>query len=185
MLVLAANFPDHPKKPLPPPEESQNFARQLLSTADQVADTYLEIDARGAPRTVTRIDHLPWLPGDIATGGNSVWVVQDGGQEVLRFDARTGRAAGRFEISGDPTGANADGVAYADGSLWLGRGNGVARVDPSNGRVLHRFATPARYVVFADGAVWAGEPGTGTIWKIDPASNRVDDGRISISTGTT
>jgi ABC-type transport system substrate-binding protein/predicted Ser/Thr protein kinase len=124
-------------------------------------------------RKVTRIDHLPWVPGNVATHGDSVWVVQDVGQEVIRFDARTGRVAGRFEIRGDPSGANADGVVYADGSLWLSRGNGVVRVDPRTGRVVHRFAAPSRYLLFADGTIWAGEPGSGRIWKIDPATNRV------------
>jgi serine/threonine-protein kinase len=124
-------------------------------------------------RQVTRIEHLPWVPGDVATAGNAVWVVHDIGQEVIRFDARTGRVAGRFDIHGDPSGANSDGVAYADGSLWLSRLTGVVRVDPRTGRVVHRYAAPSRYLVSADGAIWAGEPGSGRIWKIDPATNRV------------
>jgi ABC-type transport system substrate-binding protein/tRNA A-37 threonylcarbamoyl transferase component Bud32 len=122
---------------------------------------------------VTRIDRLPWVPGNVATSGDSVWVVQDGGQEVMRLDARTGKLAGSFDISGDPTGSNADGVVYADGSLWLSRGNGVVRADPKTGRVAHRYAAPSRYLVFADGEIWAGEPGSGQIWKIDPATNSI------------
>ncbi|HEX6679777.1 MAG TPA: ABC transporter substrate-binding protein, partial [Gaiellaceae bacterium] len=124
-------------------------------------------------RKVTRIDHLPWVPGNVATAGDSVWVVQDVGQEVIRVDARTGKVAARFKIRGDPSDTNADGVVYADGSLWLSRNNGLVRVDPRTGRVLRRFATPSRYLVVADGAIWAGEPGSGRIWKIDPATNRV------------
>ena len=123
-------------------------------------------------RRVTRIDRLPWVPGSVAAGGESVWVVQDAGQEVLRFDARTGRAAGRLEIR-DPSGANADGVVYANGSLWVSRGNGVVRVDPRTGRVVRRFAASARYLVFADKAIWAGDPGSGRIWKIDPGTSRI------------
>jgi serine/threonine-protein kinase len=124
-------------------------------------------------RRVTRIDQLPWVPGDIATGDDSVWVVQDAGQEVLSFDARTGRATGSFEIRGDPTGTNADGVVYAGGSLWVSRGNGVVRVDPRTGRVVSRFAGAGRYLVSADGAIWAGDPSSGRIWKIDPGTNGV------------
>jgi tRNA A-37 threonylcarbamoyl transferase component Bud32 len=126
-----------------------------------------------ANRRVTRIDRLPWVPGGVGADANSVWVTQDIGQEVIRFDAGTGRIADRFEIRGDPTGANAGGVASADGSLWLSRGNGVVRIDPRTGRVLHRFATPSRWLVFADDAIWAADPGSGRIWKIDPATNRV------------
>jgi len=124
-------------------------------------------------RKVTRIDHLPWVPGNVATAGDSVWVVQDAGQEVIRFDAGSGRIAGRFEIRSDPSGANADGVVYAVGSLWLSRGNSVVRVDPRSGHVVRRFAAPSRYLLFADGAIWAGEPASGRLWKIDPATNRV------------
>ena len=127
---------------------------------------------------VTRIDHLPWGPGDVATGGDAVWVVEDQGQEVMSFDPRTGRVAGRVEIRGDPNARNADGVVYADGSLWVSRGNGVVRVDPGTGRVIHRYATPARYLLFADDAIWAGEPGSGRIWKIDPGTSRVQGQKL-------
>jgi tRNA A-37 threonylcarbamoyl transferase component Bud32 len=126
-----------------------------------------------ANRRVTRINHLPWVPGGVGADANSVWVTQDFGQEVTRLDARTGRVDNRFEVHGDPAGANAGGVAYADGSLWLSRGSGLVRIDSRTGRVLHRFATPSRWVLFADGAIWAADPGSGRIWKIDPATNRV------------
>jgi ABC-type transport system substrate-binding protein/tRNA A-37 threonylcarbamoyl transferase component Bud32 len=139
-----------------------------VTTANQ---TLVRISLR--TRKVTRIAHLPWVPGNVTTGDDSVWVVQDVGQEVIRFDARTGKVAGRFQIRGDPEGANADGVVYAQGSLWLSRGNSVVRVDPRTGLVIHRYAAPSRYLVFADGAIWAGDPGTGRIWKIDPATNSV------------
>jgi tRNA A-37 threonylcarbamoyl transferase component Bud32 len=124
-------------------------------------------------RRITRIDRLPWVPGGIGAGGDSVWVVQDVGQDVIRMDAGTGRIAHRFEIRGDPTGANAGGVVYADGSLWLSRGNAVIRVDSRTGRVVHRFEAPSRWLLSADGAIWAGDPGSGRVWKIDPATNRI------------
>jgi predicted Ser/Thr protein kinase len=144
-----------------------------LTTANQ---TLVRVSLR--THRVTRIDHLPWIPGGVATGGNAVWVVEDQGQEVKRFDDGTGRAAGGFEIRGDPTGRNAGGVVYAGGSLWLSRGNGVVRVDPATGRVARRFATPARYLLFADGALWAGEPGSGRIWKIDPGTSHVQGQKL-------
>jgi serine/threonine protein kinase/ABC-type transport system substrate-binding protein len=136
-----------------------------------VNQTLVRISLR--TRRVTRIDRLPWVPGGVAAGGGSVWVVEDVGQEVIRFDARSGRIVGRFEVRGDPSGANAGGVVDANGSLWLSRGNGVVRADPRTGRVLHRFAAPSRWLVFADEAIWAGEPGSGRVWKIDPATNNV------------
>jgi serine/threonine-protein kinase len=125
-------------------------------------------------RKVTRVDTLPWIPGGVAIGGGAVWVAQDQGQEVLRFDPRTGRQTGQLEISGDPTGANADGVVYANGSLWVSRGNSVVRVDPRTGRVLDRVPAQARYLLYADRAIWAGDPQSGRISKIDPVANRVE-----------
>jgi serine/threonine-protein kinase len=124
-------------------------------------------------RKVTRIDRLRWIPGNVAVGGSAVWVVQDQGQVVLRFDLRTGRRTGRLEIHGDPTDANADGVVYARGSLWISRNNSIVRVDPRTGRVTHRFPAASRYLLFADGAIWAGAPDSGRIWKIDPDTDRV------------
>jgi predicted Ser/Thr protein kinase len=126
-----------------------------------------------ASHKVTAIRQMPWIPAGVATHGSSVWVLQDVGQEIIRLDARTGNVAGRFEVRGDPTGANWGGAAYVDGSLWLARGNGVVRIDPRTGRVRHRFRAASRWLVFADGAIWAGEADTGRIWKIDPATNKI------------
>jgi serine/threonine protein kinase/ABC-type transport system substrate-binding protein len=126
-----------------------------------------------AKRKVTAVRQLPWVPAGVAAGANSVWVLQDVGQEIIRIDAHSGKIAGRFDVRGDPTGANWGGAAYADGSLWLARGDGVARVDPLTGRVLHRFPAASRWLVFADGAIWAGEPGSGRVWKIDPLANKI------------
>ncbi|HKD32199.1 MAG TPA: ABC transporter substrate-binding protein [Gaiellaceae bacterium] len=126
-----------------------------------------------ATRKVTAVRPMPWIPAGVATHGNAVWVLQDVGQEIIRLDARTGKIAQQFQVHGDPKGFNAGGAAYADGSLWLARGNGVVRVDPRTGRVLRRFPTASRWLVFADGAIWAAEPGSGRVWKIDPGSNRI------------
>jgi ABC-type transport system substrate-binding protein/predicted Ser/Thr protein kinase len=126
-----------------------------------------------ASHKVTAVRQMPWIPAGVATHGSLVWVLQDVGPEIIRLDAQTGKVTGHFLVHGDPTGWNAGGVAYADGSLWLARGNGVARVDPQTGRVTHRFPAASRWLVFADGAIWAGEPGSGRVWKIDPITNRI------------
>jgi tRNA A-37 threonylcarbamoyl transferase component Bud32 len=126
-----------------------------------------------ATRKVTDVRKLPWLAGAVTSGDNSVWVLQDFGPEIFRIDARTGKIAGRFEIRGDPGGVNTGAAAYGDGSLWLAHGANVVRADPRTGRVLHRFAAASRWLVFADGAIWAGEPGSGRVWKIDPVANKV------------
>ena len=139
-----------------------------VTTAKQ---TVVRIDLK--TRKVSAIRQMPWIPAGLAAGGNSLWVLQDAGQTIVELDARTGKVKRRFDVRGDPTGFNAGGAAYAHGSLWLARGNDVARVDARTGSVQHRFLAPSRWLVFADGAIWAGEPASGRVWKIDPIANRI------------
>jgi ABC-type oligopeptide transport system substrate-binding subunit/tRNA A-37 threonylcarbamoyl transferase component Bud32 len=131
-----------------------------------------EVDSR--TRRPTRVVRLPWSPGDLATGGGSVWVRQDNGPEVVGIDTKTGNVARRFSVAGGGGG----GIAYGDGSLWLAGGPGILRVGPRNGHVLRRISTVGqpstlRWFVFADGSLWAARPDNGLVLKIDPLENRV------------
>jgi ABC-type transport system substrate-binding protein len=122
-------------------------------------------------RKVVGVIKLPFSPGTrLLTALGSVWVTQDLGSGLLRVDARTGRIKRRFAFAGEAVGA---GLAYGAGSLWLTLGPDVARVDPQSGRVLRRFATGSRWLIFGDGAVWAMDPGTGVVTKIDPVENKI------------
>ncbi|MGB2952133.1 MAG: ABC transporter substrate-binding protein [Gaiellaceae bacterium] len=124
-----------------------------------------------ATKKVTRVLKLPFSPGSrLLTAAGSVWVTQDLGPGLLRVDERTGQVARRFTFKGEAIGA---GLAYGAGSLWLTLGPDVARVDAKSGRVLHRFPTGSRWLVFADGAVWAVRPENGLVTKIDPVENRI------------
>ena len=124
-----------------------------------------------ATKKVTRMVKLPFSPGArLLTAAGSVWVTQDFGPGLLRVDERTGKIARRFMFKGEAIGA---GLAFGAGSLWLTLGSDVARVDPESGRVLHRFPTGSRWLVFADGAVWAVRPENGLVTKIDPVENRI------------
>jgi ABC-type transport system substrate-binding protein len=127
-----------------------------------------------ATRKVTPAINFPWPPGRITTSGNSVWITQDGGPEVWQVDARTAKVVRRVTIR---SGVSEGGIAYGAGSLWLGSGRGVVRVNPANGRVLHAFGiegiSGGMRIVFADGAVFAARPGSGAVVKIDPAENRI------------
>ena len=121
-------------------------------------------------RRKTKVVHLPWTPGQrLAVGGGSVWVPEDFGAGVIGIDDHSGKVVHRFEVGGD----GIAGIAYGAGSLWLAQGSAVSRVDPRTGRVLRHYPAPARWLVFADGALWAADPGSGRITKIDPAENKV------------
>jgi ABC-type transport system substrate-binding protein len=116
--------------------------------------------------------HLPqaWIPGQrIAAGGGSIWVPEDVGPHIVGIDEHSGKIVRRFTVAGD----GIAGIAYGDGSLWLAQGSVISRVDPRTGRVLRSYAAPARWLVFADGALWAADPGSGRVTKIDPGENKI------------
>jgi ABC-type transport system substrate-binding protein/tRNA A-37 threonylcarbamoyl transferase component Bud32 len=116
----------------------------------------------------------PWFPGSITSTRKSVWVAEDGGPELLELDADSGKVLRRVTVQG---GQSEGGIAYGAGSLWLVSGNGVIRVDPKTGRIVHR-PFPVRGIsgmrlVFADGALYAARQGNGLVVKIDPGANRI------------
>lgn len=143
-------------------------AAWVLVTAKQ---RLVRVDLR--TRKVTGAVVVPWPPGAITTGGGSVWVMQDGGPQILQVDPGSGKVVRQIAVRG---GQSEGGAAFGAGSLWLSSGNGVVRADPQDGRIVHRFpvvGTSSMLVAFADGSVFAARQGNGTIAKIDPASNRI------------
>lgn len=136
----------------------------LLGSEQQL----VRVDLR--TRRKAQVVHLPFTPGQrLAVGGGYVWVPEDFGPHLFGVDDRSGKVVHRFEVAGD----GIAGIAYGAGSLWLARGSAISRVDPRSGRVLRDFAAPARWLVFADGALWAADAGSGRVTKIDPAENKI------------
>ncbi len=72
----------------------------------------------------------------------------------------------------------AQGLAFGAGSLWVASGDRLARVDPSDDRVLASIpiasddSGPAG-VAFGASAVWVPVAVPGSVWRVDPASNKV------------
>jgi hypothetical protein len=72
----------------------------------------------------------------------------------------------------------AQGLAFGAGSLWIASGDRLARVDPSNDRVLANIpiapgdSGPAG-VAFGAGSVWVPVAVPGMVWRVDPASNKI------------
>lgn len=97
-------------------------------------------------------------------------------EEVIqKIDPATGRVVDTIP---SPSGG-ASGMAWAEGSLWVGeyRSRQIHQVDPATGRVLRtiksdRFVTG---VTWADGDLWHAtlEDGDSSLRRIDPASGEV------------
>jgi DNA-binding SARP family transcriptional activator len=115
-----------------------------------------------------------------AVGRGMLWFVAADGRTLLRFDPHFGLVTRRTPLSpeADPNvGAIAESayVAFADGSLWVAHGLAqVDRVDPANGRIVHRFPIlDANAIATGGGAVWVSSPDLGRLTRIDPDTDAI------------
>lgn len=156
-----------------PPAPTTTAAR--TGSDDQRIVRRVHIDVPGQePWRAVEID--PYLY--VVTHG-----VQTGGGAVVRIDPRTARSAGRVLKLDFAPGE----VAYGFGSLWIAHARGdapIVRIDPATLQVTanvggSRFMGPG--VTTAFGFVWSANldpyappgPGTGSVSRIDPATNTV------------
>jgi outer membrane protein assembly factor BamB len=126
-------------------------------------------------------------PFRVAAGAGSVWVLSRG-----RVPCAPPRAActvsridpGSNRLVGPPTRLPADGwdLAVGAGSVWATQFDGrLVRIDARTGRIRARISARPIYfgsvVTFGGGFVWTGNDDerneSGSVSKIDPASNRV------------
>ena len=137
-------------------------------------------EPKQGPGIVVRIDprtnHVSGPPIRVGTGAaqgvagfGALWVTNGNGNgSVSRINPATGVVTRTL--------ANIPDVdAVGAGSLW-GTSNygGIQRVDPVTGRVTATIRLPnAVHVIFWAGSAWASNDQTGTVARIDPASNRI------------
>ncbi len=103
------------------------------------ADSLAEIDVKA--RRVMGDVPLGAQPGDVVSGGGSVWVADEAANNVIRVDPATARRVGPPEGVGiDPAA-----LAFGDGALWVyDPVDGLlAKVDPN----LEQRAIPSRFRV--------------------------------------
>ena len=109
------------------------------------------------------------------------------GSTIVKIDPGTG--AGLTTIPAPDAAGDNSGLAWAEGSLWVGqhRGGKIHQVDPSNGVVLRtiesdRFVTGVTWV---DGELWHGtwQDGRSDVRRIDAQSGEVLE-RIEMPAGT-
>src|SRR6185436_15680974 len=94
---------------------------------------------------------------------------------IQKVDPKTGRVLATIPAPGDSN----SGLAWAEGSLWVGdyRGRKIHQVDPASGAVLrtvesNRFVTGVTWV---DGELWHGtwEGEESELRRVDPQSGKV------------
>ncbi len=132
-------------------------------------------------RTERTLDHA----GDAGTAfdGTHLWQISEA--RIDKIDPATGKV-----LASIPTPGESDsGLAWAEGSLWIGqyRGKQIKQLDPATGAVLrtiesNRFVTGVTWV---DGELWHGtwEGDESEIRRIDPDSGAVLD-RLAMPPGT-
>ncbi len=105
---------------------------------------------------------------------------------IRKLDPNTGEVLATIPA---PGGGDDSGLAWAEGSLWVGqhRGRRIHQVDPETGTVLRtieseRFVTGVTWV---DGELWHGtwENDESDVRRIDPVSGEVQE-RLDMPAGT-
>ena len=132
-------------------------------------------------RTERTLDHA----GDAGTAfdGTHLWQIAEA--RIDKIDPASGTVLASIPAPGDSD----SGLAWAEGSLWIGqyRGKQIKQLDPATGAVLrtiesNRFVTGVTWV---DGELWHGtwEGDESEIRRIDPESGAVLD-RLAMPAGT-
>jgi streptogramin lyase len=133
-------------------------------------DSLNAVDA-GSGETVRTLN----LPAHAGTAFDGRHLFQLSGEHIKKLDPENGRVLATIPA---PEGG-ASGMAWAEGSLWVGqhRARKIHQVDPDTGKILrsldsNRFVTG---VTWAEGELWHGtwENDESNIRRIDPASGDV------------
>jgi class 3 adenylate cyclase/DNA-binding beta-propeller fold protein YncE len=107
-----------------------------------------------------RLDHMsftpivrfPEIPGDVAVGYGSVWVVVNAKDAVWRIDRRTKAVDQTIPVGDGPTA-----IAVGAGAVWVAnaRDGTISKIDPATNavRTVRVEGTP-RDLAVADGKVW-------------------------------
>lgn len=126
------------------------------------------------------------VPADAGTAFDGEHLYQIAEGVIRKIDPGTGEVRATIPA---PGGEDDSGLAWAEGSLWVGqhRGRMIHQVDPETGKVLgtietDRFVTGVTWV---DGELWHGtwENDESDLRRIDPSSGEVLE-RLDMPAGT-
>jgi streptogramin lyase len=118
------------------------------------------------------------IPSDAGTAFDGKHIFQISGDRILTIDPKSGQILRSIPA---PGGGGDSGLAWADGSLWVGhyRDRRIHRIDPSTGAIQRtiesdRFVTGVTWV---DGELWhgTGEGDESELRRIDAATGEVQE----------
>jgi glutamine cyclotransferase len=116
------------------------------------------------------------VAGDAGTTFDGQHLFQLGGDRIQKVDPKTGRVLATIPA---PGGDGASGLAWAEGTLWVGRyrDRKIYQIDPSTGAVLRtiesdRFVTGVTWI---DGELWHGtwEGDQSELRRVDPRTGEI------------
>jgi glutamine cyclotransferase len=116
------------------------------------------------------------VPANAGTAFDGQHLFQIAGDRIQKIDAKTGRVIATIPA---PPGGGHSGLAWAEGTLWLGqhRGRKILQIDPATGAVLrtiecNRIVTGVTWV---DGELWHGtwEGDESDLRRLDPRTGEV------------
>jgi streptogramin lyase len=128
-------------------------------------------------------------PGDAGTAFDGRHLFQIANDRIQKIDPSTGQVLATIPAPGGGGDAGDSGMAWAEGSLWVGQYHGrrIHQIDPDTGAVLrtlesNRFVTGVTWV---EGQLWHGtwEEGESDLRRLDPDSGAVLQ-RLEMPAGT-
>ena len=106
----------------------------------------------------------------IAIGDGSVWVTDTSTSLLWRIDPRTDG----FDYREVPTSYPSNrAVAVAAEGVWIVTLSDVVRLDSSTERVAVRAEVGGSHIAIGADAVWIGDEGSGTLFKLDRSTGRI------------
>jgi glutamine cyclotransferase len=115
------------------------------------------------------------VPGDAGAAFDGRHLYQLAEDRIHKIDSQTGRVLGTIPTPG----AGCSGLAWAEGTLWVGqyRDRKIHQIDPQTGAILrtiqsNRFVTGVTWV---DGELWHGtwESDESDLRRVDPRTGKV------------
>lgn len=116
------------------------------------------------------------VQADAGTAFDGKFLYQIAEQRIDKIDPETGAVVHSIPAPGK---GGDSGLAWAEGSLWVGqyRDRAIVQVDPESGAVLHTIRTDRFItgVTWAEGELWHGtlENDRSELRRVDPASGEV------------